>query len=328
MKRAQSLVAAGLMTAALLCSVSAAHPQTRCQYFPETGHYVCGEFLDFFETRGGLEIFGHPLTEAFDDPRLSREVQYFQRARMEWHPHNTEPYQIQLGLLIDDLGYRFPPVLPEQIPASNSALHYYFPETEHVVSYEFLNYFHEKGGLDIFGYPRSEFLYEDGYIVQYFQRARMEWHPETPSGPQMRLTNLGEIYIERFGVPEETFKAQPIISVGDSQATPEPTITQLNVSASVKYAVTGRHGVQTVFVYVDDQRNEPVQGATISMTVRYQQEEHHFENELEFTNASGFMRYRFDIVPSPPGQKVLIDVTARYGDDLEATTQTFFLLWW
>jgi len=325
----KSPLAVGMMVAVLISSLSAAYPPSLnedCLYFAETGHYVCGEFLELFETRGGLEIFGYPLTEACDDPRFGLSVQYFQRARMEYHPYNSEPYKVLLGLLVDELGYEYPPARPEQIPASDNALHHYFRETGHVVSYEFLRYFHEKGGLDIFGYPRSEFMYEDGYIVQYFQRVRMEWHPEDSSGPQMRLTNLGEIYVERFGVPEGCDKlpqSPPII-----EGSPESVPIELHVSASVRNVITGREGRQTVFVYATDQRQQPVQGAVVKMVVRYQSGDQHYE--FEPTNASGFTSFSFDILSAPPGRKVVIDVTGMYYDGTTSTgtTQTFFLPWW
>jgi len=331
-KSVRSLLIVVVIGALLLGNLSAAYAETpggNCRYFTETGHYVCGEFLEFFETRGGVEIFGFPLTEAFDDLARGMQVQYFQCARMEWHPYNPEPYKVQLGLLVDELGYRFPLVRPEQIPAFNNDLHHYFPETGHVVSYAFLDYFREKGGLDIFGYPRSEFMYEDGYIVQYFQRARMEWHPEDLSGPQMRVTRLGEVYTGRFGIPGGYDDPQPPPAEPDVPTDPlvEPTamLLQISASASVRYAVIGRVGVQTVFVYVTDQQQQPVHGAAVRMTVHYQSGDQRYE--FEPTNASGFTRYSFDILPSAPGQKVMIDVTVTH-DDLTATTQTFFLPWW
>lgn len=334
MRKAQSLPLVAMAAALLLSSVFATYPQTlpgSCRYFTETGHYVCDEFLEFYDNWGRVEIFGYPLTEAFSDPRLGLWVQYFQRARMEWHPHNTDPYKVQLGLLVDELGYHYPPALPEQIPAFNSTLHYYFPETHHVVSYAFLEFFREKGGVDIFGYPRSEFMYQDGYNVQYFQRTRMEWHPEAAPGAQMRLTNLGEIYIERFGVPGGYAKPLPPPSypeTGDPDAEFQgPSITRLDVCASVRYVITGRQGVQTVFVYVNDQQHELVEGAVVTMVIHYQSGDQVYA--FEPTNASGFTQYSFDIPLSPPGRKVVIDVTATYDDDtLDATTQTFFLPWW
>jgi len=309
-----------MMVVISLGSVSVTYAQTaaeNCRYFVETGYYVCGEFLEFYETRGESEIFGYPLTIEFYDPGLGLQVQYFQRARMEWHPDNPGPYKVQLGLLVDELGYHFPQIRQEQIPSSNSNIRHYFSETEHVVSYAFLKCFREKGGVDIFGHPRSEFLYEDGHIVQYFQRARMEWYPEIVSGPQMRLTNLGEIYLERVGVPEDMCKPSRINDLY--------SVTELNISASVRYAITGREGIQTVFVYVNDQQQQPVQDAAVKMLVHYQSGDQPYE--FKPTNASGFTRCGFDLSPSLPGQKVVVDVTVTYGG-LTATTQTFFLPWW
>jgi len=329
MRRARFLSATIVMAALLLSSVSATHPQTAddgCEYFAETGHYVCDEFLEFHETRGGLETFGYPLTEAFDDPTLGLRVQYFQRARMELHPYNQEPYRVQLGLLVDELGYRFPPARSGRIPPFNSALQHHFPETGHVISYAFLDYFREKGGLDIFGYPRSEFQYEDGYVVQYFQRARMEWHPEALSGPRMRLTNLGEIYIERFGIPGNYDDPRPQPArYADSATNPGSAITTLRASASVRHIITGRDGSQTVFVYATDQQEQAVEAATVSMVIHYPSGDRRYD--FEPTDANGFTSHTFETQAAPPGRRVVIDVTVSYGD-LTSTTQIFFLPWW
>jgi len=244
---------------------------------------------------------------------------------MELHPYNPDPYKVLLGLLVDELDYRFSAVDQARIPPSNNAFHHYFPETRHVVSYAFLDYFREAGGLDIFGYPRSEFMSEDGYIVQYFQRARMEWHPEGLSGSQMRLTNLGEIYIEQIGVPAEALEAESASRSSDNNPLPqEPLITKLYASASVRYAITGRQGTQTVFIYVNNQQSEPIKGASVSMIVHYQSGDQQYDFDL--TNESGFTKRSFEIQSSPPGQKVVIDVTITYGG-LTYTTQTFFLPW-
>jgi hypothetical protein len=329
-KDVRHLLAVVIVASLLMGSIAATHSQTpngTCEYFTETGHYVCDEFLEFFETRGGLEIFGYPLTEAFDDPVRGLRVQYFQRARMELHPYNQTPYNVQLGLLNDELGYISSPINPDERPAFNSSVHHYFSETGHIVSYAFLKYFREKGGVDIFGYPRSEFMYEDGYIVQYFQRARMEWHPEAASGSQMHLTNIGEIYIEKFGLPGDYDEPQPppARSGEEAGATPGPPVTSLDASASVRHVIMGRQGTQTVFVYVNDQRHDPVPGATVQAIVRYQSGDQ--KHTCDTTNTSGFAKCSFDIQLSPPGEKVVIDVKVDYGG-ITATTQTFFLPWW
>ncbi len=324
MQRAHSILVLFLAMAVLVSGVAARHPQSSdgsCEYFPETGHRVCDEFLDFFNERGGLEIFGYPLTEAFkDETHGGRYVQYFQRTRMELYPENSDRYRVQLGLLVEELGYEFPPARPERVPASNGALHHYFPETEHVVSFAFLDYFRDHGGLDIFGYPRSEFMYEGGRVVQYFQRGRMEWHPESSVGSQMRLANLGEVYIERFGVPGNADEPVPAPLRYD-----ETSVLDLNVSASVRDVITGRQGTQTLFVYVTNSQQRPVEGVSVMMIAHYPSGSQHLE--LDSTDEDGFTKGTFEILLTSPGKRVVVDVTAENGPSTGAT-QTFFLPWW
>ena len=54
----------------------------------------------------------------------------------------------------------------------------YFEQTGHNVRHGFLKYFNQNGGLTIFGLPLTEEFVERGWTVQYFERARMEFHPE------------------------------------------------------------------------------------------------------------------------------------------------------
>ncbi|MDP9372794.1 MAG: S8 family peptidase, partial [Chloroflexota bacterium] len=73
-------------------------------YFPETGHSLSGAFLQYWRDHGGLAIFGHPISEPFDEvnpidgkPYL---VQYFERNRFELHPEYAgTPNEVLLGLL-------------------------------------------------------------------------------------------------------------------------------------------------------------------------------------------------------------------------------------
>ena len=173
--------------------------EERCRPFEATGYSVCGPFRDFFEAHGGLRIFGYPLTTVFYDARIGLFVQFFDNARMEWHPENPDPYKVQLGLLGEILGHRQPP-LPRNRWPRNTYERRVFPETGHVVSYAFLNFYDQNGGLDVFGYPISEPLIENGYTVQYFQRMRMEWHPERARDDRVTLGALGREYIDRYGL--------------------------------------------------------------------------------------------------------------------------------
>ncbi len=72
-------------------------------YFDSTGHTLGGPFKAYWETNGGLALFGFPMSEPFDVAGAdgkSRRVQYFQRCRMDYFPEfNNTPYAVQLGLL-------------------------------------------------------------------------------------------------------------------------------------------------------------------------------------------------------------------------------------
>ncbi len=77
-----------------------------CKYFPETRHTLCGGFKSYWESHGlgqggSLALFGFPITEEFTytDAFGTRTVQYFERARLEWHPQNAPEWQILGGLL-------------------------------------------------------------------------------------------------------------------------------------------------------------------------------------------------------------------------------------
>ncbi len=67
------------------------------QWFSETNCYVGGAFWAYWRDRGGLPIFGYPLTNERVDDGLT--VQYFERAVFEWHPANPVPYKVLLRRL-------------------------------------------------------------------------------------------------------------------------------------------------------------------------------------------------------------------------------------
>jgi Stage II sporulation protein len=151
-------------------------------FFPQTGHSVSFGFKHFFDTRGGLDIYGYPTTEEIKENGWT--VQYFQRARLEYHPEFAGTrYEVELGLLGDlTAGQTF-----DKAGAQPGAR--YYRETSHNLSGSFLSYFDARGGLDVFGYPTSEQFQRAGFTVQYFQRARMELH-----GSDILLGLLGDEY--------------------------------------------------------------------------------------------------------------------------------------
>ncbi|MDQ6695312.1 MAG: hypothetical protein M3014_12990 [Chloroflexota bacterium] len=82
--------------------------QAGCQSFPQTGHKICGKFLDYWTGHGGLAQQGYPLSEEFTETSLLNgkpyTVQYFERAVFELHPENKAPYDVLLSQLGTFLG--------------------------------------------------------------------------------------------------------------------------------------------------------------------------------------------------------------------------------
>ncbi|HLI50762.1 MAG TPA: kelch repeat-containing protein [Thermomicrobiaceae bacterium] len=71
----------------------------------------------------------------------------------------------------------------------------YFPQTGHYLSGGFRAFWQQFGGLAIFGYPISEEFQEGGVTVQYFERARFEWHPgSNPASYDVELGLVGKEY--------------------------------------------------------------------------------------------------------------------------------------
>jgi hypothetical protein len=78
------------------------------RYFPETQHIVQYGFKETWETRGGLRIFGYPLSDELDEQLsdgTTHTVQYFERARFEFWPDQPAGQRVLLTLL----GRRFVP---------------------------------------------------------------------------------------------------------------------------------------------------------------------------------------------------------------------------
>ena len=177
-------------------------------YYPPTGFSVTGPFRSYWAGlgAGALQVLGYPisglLVERLPDGH-AYTVQYFERVRLEWHPENrgTE-FEVLYGLL-GTAFHKPDPAVPA--PASRPGQQYFAP-TGHLVRGAFLQKWQTTGGLRVHGYPISEEIQEvsptDGhaYLVQYFQRARFEYHPENAGSPyEILLGVLGrQLYTHQY----------------------------------------------------------------------------------------------------------------------------------
>ncbi|MBO9316871.1 MAG: S8 family serine peptidase, partial [Chloroflexus sp.] len=169
------------------------------RYFPETGHTLGGGFRTYWEQNGGLPIFGFPISEEFTEISSDGRpvtVQYFERHRFEWRPEHAPPYNVLLSRIGDDILRRQGRdwmTFEQSGPISGCR---YFAETNQSVCEPFLSYWQRNGlefdgrpgksyaeSLALFGLPLSTPQVEETrpgtvVIVQWFERARFELHPD------------------------------------------------------------------------------------------------------------------------------------------------------
>jgi hypothetical protein len=189
-------------------------------YFPETGHNIGLKIKRFYDSHGGLDIFGLPLTEVFAEDGL--QVQYFERARFELHPELPPEFYVSLTLLGTYFTTGRADPAFQWLSAAPSPDRDFFAESGHSLGGAFRGFWQGRGGLAAFGFPISEEFFEvspqDGqtYLVQYFQRARFEYHPENVGTPyEVQLGQLGrQLLNERPAIHSQTAPAQPLTLLG------------------------------------------------------------------------------------------------------------------
>jgi hypothetical protein len=224
------LLALGLALppAALPARASAASADAEA-CFAQTGKCVAGPFLDYWLANGGLAQQGLPLTDEFMEisplDGKAYRVQYFERARFEHHPENAPPHRVLLGLLgLEQYRARYaapPSRAADPFGAGAECAPF---ENGLRVCGAFLAYWRANGGLAQQGLPLTGLFAEvnpsDGreYVVQYFERARFEWHPESADPRyQVLLGLLGrEQFLARYpaGQPAPAAPAPRIVATG------------------------------------------------------------------------------------------------------------------
>ncbi len=172
-------------------------------YVGETGHYIKGPFLAYWQKAGGYGVFGNPVSEAYT--RNGLQVQLFEQALLEYHPDLAgQPGEVSLGFLGRELAQvekltgtnlAFNPVAPQP----NTAAEEFIPETGHTLAGPFKSFWFGNGLVKFLGYPISQAFEQDGLTVQYFERGRLEISPATK---KVNYSNSGDLLIKAAGWPE------------------------------------------------------------------------------------------------------------------------------
>ena len=286
------------------------------RYFDEAGYIVEGELLRFFDSHGGLQVFGYPISPAVDDKEY--KFQYFQNGRLEMDSTG----QIHLSLLPYELSLRRANAIPEdQAPVEGK----YYPTTGHSVVRAFLDFYLEHGGPTLFGYPITELIHENDRLVQYFERAIFEWRPELPDGQRVQLRRIGEVYLQT--------DARDMASIYITQN--DHPITRIDVSAAVRTPMVGKQDKeQAVYIHVYDQLGQPIESAEIEASILWPDTNQRIRlDPMQLTDEHGGVAYPFsisalaDIAPLSVGDTIPIQIQATL-DPHRDRTATAFRVWW
>jgi uncharacterized protein YkwD len=224
------------------------------QCFPSTpgvADCLAGRFAQYWQSSGGLPVFGFPITPLYDAPTRNGIVlaQMVERNRLEYHPELAPPYDILLGRLGEDLllargrDWR---VEPKGLPKMDC---WFAEATEHTVCDQepgigFLSHYRTYGldlgdpgisqreSLALWGYPLTEPAIEtnvagDRVLTQWFERARFEYHPQNPRQYRVLLGLLGREWWGAQARPRASFQPAPpavneMIPPSPSPAPPAP----------------------------------------------------------------------------------------------------------
>ncbi len=284
------------------------------EYFSQTGHNVSGEFLSFYKSNPNSEfMYGHPITEQFTS-RDGKTVQYFQRARMELDPSQPEGQRVKLTLLGREM---YAPT--GELNVGNAFACRKYDETGFSVCFAFLEFFDANGGVLQFGYPISGFEYHENKIVQYFERARLEWQPWRADGYRVVISDLGRAYFDQLG--EDPALLAPVSPINNAPR----VVTDLRVRAFVWKAVTLANDNQMFFVVVQDQNMQPVPNASCIAEVNWPNGAKDSTTIQSDKNGVGIVSLAF--YNQPYGSLIYTEITCEY-NALKSSTVTSFRIWY
>lgn len=287
---------------------------TDSKYFSETGHNVKGEFLKFYNANPNATLlYGYPITEEFTSKDGST-VQYFQRARFEYRADLPEGQRTVLTPL-GKVTY----VSTGSLNVSSAFACRTYTETGYPVCFAFLEFFDKYGGVAQFGYPISAFEYHENKIVQYFEKARIEWQPWKPEGQRVVVSDLGRIYFDKLS--EDPALLPPVKPLDNTQS----SVISLQVRAFVWKAVTLASDSQLIFIIVQDQNLQPVANSTCAATVHWP--DGHTDPISITTNTNGVGIVPLSFSSQPYGSLIYTDVACTYSG-LSANTTTSFRIWY
>lgn len=203
--------------------------------FNATGFCIDGRIRDFWLANGGLVTFGLPITPLQSEQIEGRErqVQWFERARIELHPELAAPYDLQLGRVGAEAFARaaLNGLAGTEAPLGANCAR--FAETGYAVCDDFLAAWYADGrdldgdgaiavneSLALFGAaisPPQFAVLSDGQtsLVQWFERARFERHTDADGASVVRFGLVGSELGPVAAQPEPDAAFAPLLPADD-----------------------------------------------------------------------------------------------------------------
>jgi hypothetical protein len=270
-----------------------------------------------------MVLFGYPITDELDNlQKQGVQVQYFQRARMEYDPSLPKGQQVKLAPL-GEWFYTVEAGQPADFPTANGACRTIQDPAgrDRAVCYAFLQFYDRYQADKFLGQPISDAEWLDGRLVQYFQRARMEWRPERPAGQRVTLTDLGKLDFDiSHGNPRDLIATNPIPVV--------PFEIQMYAFSERPLLASGQQ--QRVYVIVRDQYKQPLKGIQVDLTVQYPDGRVGRVVGSQPTNEDGVTQASFPVDNVRPNQiiSVLVETVPNDLVKIKGSATTWFRIWW
>lgn len=272
--------------------------------FVATGFGLSGEYLEFYDSFEDAELlFGAPITDVFFSNEFQREVQFFEKARLE-RSDDGENVQISpIGELYYDHSLD-----ANAIDATSWLGCSRYSRVEgydDAVCFEFRKFLNNHGGVDVFGLPISPMIEENGMIVQYFQHFLLEWHAEDMEEP-IQVGDLGRKYFRLLNL--DVASALNSLDEGAEEV----------IYATLAKVRVGVGEEQELSVFVSDALGNALRGVAIRVTITYPNGKV-YEEFLPQTNDLGLSVFAFSIAEGNEtlGEEELVLIDVFVGDETE-----------
>ncbi|NTW42955.1 MAG: hypothetical protein HGB14_00660 [Anaerolineaceae bacterium] len=297
---------------------TSSHAQSNdTEFIGDPGKWVSGPFLTYYHrTKNPEIIFGNPISIEFADPMTNTRVQYFEKARLEFNPENPGAVvnSVPLGELIFEAGE----FKEAGIGNDPSVCHRFGNGKE--VCYAFREFYQSQNGELFFGQPISNTLInKSGFLVQFFENALLEWHPEKKSGERVVVADLGSQYYSDIVDDPQFLRTAPDTLPADVNRIPA-------VNVYVSSAIIPANSTQRIFVVVYDQYHQPIPDSMVGVNISLPDGSESFYR-LPETNSAGISILDLSIGALKPQEMIKIEASASFENVLKTGT-AWFRIWW